>query len=477
MLKLRITKWIAAGLIGSVALPATAWGPDTQRTVVSSAGHVFSRNSSIPLTNLIDYVNMGANISRAEDDVLFSGFEIDPVRTMQREIFLLQGIKSSRVDPYFAFRLGALGKKITEFMAPMQGEDPAIRDTYYADVEAAINGVRLQSERRDIVEPQLYFARVYREAQANNSAIAVDYRSGLGFKGIGGKTLSSDASRAVDVVADVWYTIFRSQVDSIDISKSDMREYMLASIDFYLRNKNIAEVNDVYARAKTKNILTLEMKNTIGDLYYDNGFYPEALMVYGELLAEDPGLREVSKRIAEYHVSVGEEKLRDENLESAREAFLLAVESDGLHPEAQRNLVLTTRSIEKRDERYAQALAYIELAQRAEMDAEESGVRRDYAESIQYLRESEQNYSLVTDEFADPRRQANIGLKSVQSRLNEMKKALVENAQLLSGSGFTVDARKLVSGVGDTSNDAMTSALKADYKSALEQLTAEMNQP
>lgn len=477
MLKQRIVKWISIGMVGAMACPVFAWGPDTQRSVVSSAGHVFSRNSSIPLTNLIQYVHQGSAISGEEESALFLEFEVAPVRSIQREMFLLQGIKSERIDPYFVYRLGALGKKVVELVAPMREGNASVREQYYADVEGMISRVRLQSSGRNLVEPQLYFARLTREANLNDQAIQVDYRSGLGINGIAGKLLPKDASRAVDAVADVWYTIFKSQVESIDISKSDMREYMLLAIDFYLKQDNVAEVNDVYARAKAKYILTTEMKHTIGNLYYDNGFFDEALMVYGELLAEDPGLREVSKRIAEYHVSVGDAALIHQNLEDARDAFALAVESDVLHPEAQRKLVLTTRSIDKRGERFAHQQDSIAVAQRYEMDAEESELRREYARSIQYLRSSEESYGDVTDEFSELAKQRNVGVRSIQIRLEQMKKALVDNAQLLSGSGFAFDAKQLAGGVGDTGVEAMTSTLKAEYRSALEQLAGEVDVP
>lgn len=474
LLKQGFIRWISVVTVGAMACPAFGWGPETQRSVVFSAGHVFSRSSSIPLVNLIDYVHEGAGISDSEDRVLFLEFGVDPVRSIQREMFLLQGVKSNRVDPYFAYRMGALGKKIVELVAPMRDGNAPVRERYYADVEEQIGRVRLQLSTRNLVEPQLYFARLLRQAKENDSAIVVDYRSGLGIDGIAGKLLTKDASRAVDAVVDVWYTIFRSQVNSVDISKTDMRKYMLSAIDFYLKNSNIAEVNDVYVRAKAKRVLTPNMKRIIGDLYYDNGYFDEALMVYGELLAENPGLREVSKRIAEYHVSVGEEALANQNLEDARDAFALAVRSDVLHPEAQRKLVLTNRAIEKRQDRFAHQQELIELAQRSEMDAEDSEMRRDYARSIQYLRASERNYNEVTGEFPGLRRQANVGSRSIQIRLIQLKKALVDNAQLLSGSGFSFDAKQLASGVGDTSREAMISTLKADYRRMLEEISGEI---
>ena len=179
MLKQRIAKWISVGIIAALAYPAYSWGPETERSVVSSAGHVFSRGSSIPLVKLNNYIIQGAAISDAEDKELFLQFGIDPIRTIQREIFLLQGVKSDRIDPYYAYRLGALGKKIVQLSAPMRNMDTSVQEQYYTDVESMIARVRLQSARRNIVEPQLYFRRLQQQAGDNNNSIVVDYRSGL----------------------------------------------------------------------------------------------------------------------------------------------------------------------------------------------------------------------------------------------------------------------------------------------------------
>jgi tetratricopeptide (TPR) repeat protein len=477
LLKQRIAQWVSIGMVAALACPAYSWGPETERSVVSSAGHVFSRGSSIPLVKLNDYITQGSAISDAEDKELFLQFDIDPVRTIQREMFLLQGVKAERIDPYYAYRLGALGTKIVQLSAPMRNVDTSIQEQYYTDVESMISGVRLQSARRNIVEPQLYFNRLQQQASDNNSAIMVDYRSGLGINGIAGGLLQKDASRAVNAVSDVWYTIFSAQLSDLNVSKTDMREYMLASIDFYLKNDNIAEVNDVYSRAKSKRILTKDMTHTIGDLYYDNGFFTEALNVYEELLESDPGLREVKKRIAEYYVSVGDIALAKENHEAALDAYTLAVESDVLHPEAQRKMVLTNRSIEKRVQRLTNTQTLLEIAARSELESEESGLRRDYAQAIQYLRTAEVNYREVTQEFPDLTRQANLGLRGVQIKMKTLKTALVEDAQRLSGSGFPFEAKLLAGEVPETSNDAMTAALRADYRSALEQLAGDITIP
>jgi tetratricopeptide (TPR) repeat protein len=464
---------VASALFG-MAAPTYAWGPNAESSVVSAAGHLFSRGSTIPLTNLIGYIEQGSKISGEEEADLYLQFDVDPLRAIQREMFLLQGIKSERIDPYFAYRLGALGKKVVEHAAPMRDANSALLEEYNADIEKLIARVSLQAGKRNLVDPPSYFPMLDRETQANNQLIALDYRTGVGAKGIASGSLPRDVSLAIDAVADVWFTIFQSQVDFADISRNDMRDYMLDSINFYLKARKVDEVNDVYARAREKGLLDDEMKQTIGDLYYDNEYFAQALGVYDELLAVNPRIQEVNSRIAGYYVSVGKKSLGRGDLEAAQASFQDAVNADSLSEDAQRQLVTTTREIEKRDARFAKQQDSHAAGERAEMEAESADQRRDYARAIQYLHEAQGHYAKVDDEFEELSRAASVGRRNVEIQLQQMKGSLVTNAQLLSGSGFVVDAKALAATSGDLSRDALKSILQDDYRNALEALSDEI---
>ena len=452
----------------ATAGPAMAWGPDTHESVVSAAGHIYSRNSPVPLTNLMSYIRQGATIGEEEDRALYLQYSVDPVQAIQREMFLLQGVRSDRVDPYFAYRLGALGKKVVEHVAPMRDGSAAIREQYYADVDRAVSRVSLTGSTRNIVEPAAYFGVINREAQSNNGTIAVDYRSGVGFDGLASSNLSKDVSRAVDCVADVWYTIFQSNVEFIDISRSDMRNYMLSSIEFYLKSGNVSEVEDVYVRARQMNLLDAEMKEKVGNYYYDNEYFEEALAVYDELLATNPRIPDVSRRISDYHVSLGKRALNRNDLDAAQVSFQDAVNADQLNEDAQRQLVTTTRAIEKREARYVEQQGHNEAGQRLLLEAEGADQRREYAQAIQYLRDAQDRYSNVTTEFEDLNTDAVIGRRRVQVKLDQMKGGLVNNAQLLSGSGFAYDARLLAEMSGDLSEETLRTILEQNYRSAID---------
>lgn len=463
-------KAIALTTILIMSVPAFAWGPATQQSIVSASGHLFSRNSAIPLSNLMEFVVEGSRLSAEEDRELYLGFEVDPVQSIQREMFLLQGVKSNRIDPYFAYRLGALGKKVVQHVAPMRDADASVRAQYYADVDEQITRVRLTNASRNLVDPASYFAILNRQSQENNRTILVDYRSGLGIKGIAGAGLSRDASRAVDAVADVWFTIFQANVDIVDISRSDMRDFMLDSVEYYVKSNRIGEIRDVYTRAGEKGLLDQEMQQTIGNLYYDNGYYKEALAVYDDLLEDNPRIPEVNKRIADYHVEQGKKFLADGDLEEAERAFQSGVDADLLSDDAQRNLVMTSREIEKRDTRFGEQKIFNETAKQSEMEAEAADRARDYVQAIQYLADARDRYSAVTEEFPALAREASVGLRNVEIQLDQMKGSLVANAQLLSGSGFAYDARQLANTSTPLPTDALRSLLKSDYENALDAL-------
>lgn len=464
-------KRVLLGAMLCTTLPAFSWEPVTQQSVVLAAGHMFTRNSAIPLTNLMEYVNEGAQISEEEDRKLYLQFTVDPVQAIQREMFLLQGVKTDRIDPYFAYRLGALGKKVVQHVSPMRNTPVDVRNQYDADVGKIIGRVSLENATRNLVEPAAYFSVVTRQAQQNNQMILVDYRSGLGINGLAGAVLSKDVSRALDAVADVWFTIFRSQVDLANISRTDMRDFMLLSIEFYVKTENVAEVQDVYARAGKKGLLTPDMKQTIGNLYYDNGYYEQALLVYDDLLQGNIRIPDVNRRIADYHVSVGKGSLADGELEAAQEAFQMATEADTLNDDAQRQLVMATREIEKRDTRFAEQKIFNETGKRAELDAEAAEQSRDYVQAMQYLRDAQNRYAGVTDEFPDLEREASVGIRTVEIQMTQMKNALVANAQLLSGSGFAYDARSLAGSSDSLVADALKAILQDEYQSAIQELS------
>jgi len=473
-----IARGVAAMSVALAATPsAVAWGPVADRSIVSAGTHVLSRDPEFNLQPLLRNVLDGAGLSEDELNALHPSYAVDPVGAITREMILLQALRGPRIDPYFAFRLGALGKMVASTTAPLAKASPAIRERYYEDVDARIDGVDLEMGRRKLVDPRPYFSRLEDQADQNANTIAVDYRGGVGFDGFARSSLSQDASRSVNAVADVWYTILTSQVTTQTQPREDKRAYLLDAIRFHLDRGNLEEVEATYDTIREEQLLDANMLKRIGDAYYDAGLFQQAIEAYQSVLERDPGRRDVVERVSEYYVMVGDDAADEGDFEDAREAYEDALAANTLHPSAQRKLLDVEARIFARDERLLNQRLALEQAREFEKRAEEASIRRDYARAINLLREAEQRYQRVTNEFPNEAKTANIGLRGVSLRLRELKEELIANSQNLSGTGFAADADRLVGGVKGLSREALREMVEREYEDALRALVEGAGEP
>ncbi len=468
-MKRRLTSSLIAALLVVPMGSVSAWGPVTQSSITTAAAHVLARDD-FPLTKLMKYVRQGSQVSADLQNELHPLFEIDPVGAIQREMFLLQSVRGDRIDPYFVYRLGVLGKLVVQASAPLATTDARVRDRYYADVERGIDGVDLDVRARKLVDPRAYFLFITSAASENDQTIIIDYQGGVGFKGYAASALSIDASRSVNAVADVWYTILSSAAPAFELSPSNMREYTLGAMRFYLAARNLREADSAYQEAEARGVLTIDVQKSIGDLFFDAGLAERAVEEYQKVLTRSPGQRDVTERISKHYELVGDEAMSRENLEDARDAYVKALRIDSLHPDAQRKLLKVESRIFARDERLVAQRLATEEASELEFRAEEAAIRRDYAQAIAHLRQAEQRYGKVTDEFPAESRTAGIGLRNVVARMGELKQELITNAQSLSGTGFRFDARRLAATTGDKNQEALQEMLRAEHGRALQEL-------
>ena len=465
---------ISAGLVLAFLIApaggASAWGPVTQESITTAAAHVLSRDDHYPLPRLLKYVRQGASVSASVQNEMHPSFKIDPVAAIQREMFLLQSVRGDRIGPYYVYRMGVLGKLIVQVSAPLAHANPGVRERYYGDVERGIDGVELYAADRKLVDPRAYFLLVTAQAWANDQTIIIDYQGGVGFGGFARSALPLDASRSVNAVADVWYTILSSATPASGLSPSGMRDYTLGAMRFFLAMENYREVESVYEEAEKRDILTTDVQKSLGDLFFDAGLAERAIEEYQKVLERSPGRRDVTERMSRYYESVGDEADAQQNLEDARDAYANAISVDSLHPNAQRKLLDVETRIFARDERLLNQRAATEAARELVNRAQEAAVRRDYARAMALFRQAAQRYGDVTDEFPLEARIATSGIKDVMFRMDELKRELIANAQSLSGTGFRFDVQRLVDNTGDRNQQALQEMLSAEYERALQEL-------
>lgn len=461
-------------LLAGMAVPALAWGPKANVAIVTTAARIISKDTGVPLANLEKDIRDGAGASMEEIEAFMPVAETNPVGAVQSEMYLLQAVRGSRVDPYFAYRLGVLGALVAQITTPLYGSNPTYRNLYYADVEANINRVPLQSARRVKVDPATYFDEVVQEARNREDLIISDYKSGVGFSGVAGTALSEDASRSVNAVADVMKSILEGGVTVTNISQSQIRDYALKSIQFYIARGNDAETEAAYQKLMSMGVATVDLQKQIGDMFYDAGKFDRAMKEYKAVLAKAPSRRDVIERIADYYVRVGDAALADNRLENALEAYTNALNVDMLHPQAQSKKLEAEGMIAKRDSRLDAARQALTQGDDLLRQADQLVFKREYDQALDLLRDAQKQYGSVTDEFPSEAREAKRGLLNVSDRMGQLQKDVVSNASALSGLGTSSAIRSEAETAAKAlDQEALKHLIDAQYQAELDKLRNE----
>ena len=457
------------------ASPALAWGPRTQLTIVNTALHLISREQNLPLTRLQSHVRAGAEISPIAMEELFPDMETDALRAIENEMALLTAARGGRVDAYFAWRLGALGKSVGRVTAPLSAADPAVRSQYYADVDQAVSSGSLKPESRKTIESASQLERTIREANVGNDLIESEYSSGAGFRGTAAARIAVDVSRSVNAVADVWWTIITSRTVPGNISEGQLQRYVLRAYAYYIEQGSTAEIDAADEQYRKLVPYSADMSARIGDMLYEAGLRERAVREYENAVAAAPQRRDVIEKISNYHVERADEALERGLLEEAMAGFEKALETNLLHPTAEQRRLEVAAMIQRRDAQLAEYQGLLKQAEDLRALAEEEAVRNRYAEAVSLLRQSEDAYRAVGDEFPGEAQRRARGLRDVQARTSELQQGLLNNTLVFSGAGFAPDVDALISENSQgLERETLKTLLRAEYEAEVRRLNAQM---
>ncbi|HOZ46693.1 MAG TPA: hypothetical protein PLO37_14315 [Candidatus Hydrogenedentes bacterium] len=419
--------------------PAIAWGPRATLALVTSALRITAREARVPLDKLDSDILNGAGTSTSEILRIYPQYKDDPVGAITAELHLLQEVRGPKISPYFAYRLGLIGKMIAEVTSPMAQRSSVYRDLYHADVDQSIDNVALKPAKRVVVDPADYFVRVRREANLRGEVYEKDYKEGIQFAGLAKASLSDDASRSVAAISDVWYTILTGEVLHADRSEAAVSGYVVAALRYYVQYGKEGQLEGSYDELLSLTKATPELHRHLGDMFFDAGKYELAMKEYEAVLAADPGDREIARKAGDYYVGVGDKALNEERLEDALNAFTKALAADALHPDAERKRLEAQRLLAEREERLKAAEAALAAGEEIFKEAEQAKAKLNFANAIALYQQAEAEYSRVPQEFAPQFKKAETLLKEVAYQREEVKRALVNDSQSLSGSGFSLD--------------------------------------
>lgn len=465
----------AAILLVCGAVTANAWGPRVELAVVNTALHLISREENLPLTKLQEELRAGASLSPVAMEAMFPDMASDPLRAIENEMALLTAARGARIDAYFAWRLGALGKLVSRVTAPMATADPAVRSQYYKDAEPMADTGSLKPETRHVLESMERLKRTMDEANAGNDLITGEYQSGAGFRGTASARLAGDISRSVNAVADVWWTIIASSTVPGNISAAQMQRYVLSAYAYYVERGRESEIEAADANYRKLTEYTPDMSAKIGDMLYAAGMRERAVKEYEAAVAAAPERRDVVEKIANYYAEVAEENLEKGLLEESMAGFEKALSVNMLHPTAEKRRLEVAALIQKRDDQLAQYQAQLKQAEDLRALAEEEAAKNRFAEAVALLKQSEEAYKTVGDEFPSEAQRRTRGLRDVQARTNELQQGLLTNTQAFSGAGFAPDLRALIAqDTAGLDQEILKTMVRLEYEAEVERLTAQM---
>lgn len=473
---------VTLGIAVALGFTAEAWGPKTQVAIVTTAVHMLSKEGNIPLGRLEKETRDGAMVSIDTLKKMHVALDAEPVAAIESEMYVLRAAFSGKsdgrrrlVDAYFAYRLGMLGKLVAEALSPMRKVEATYRNLYYADVEKQVQRTEIRTASRRPVEPRLYFPPLISEANLQNELFRKEYQSGVGFKGQAKASLSKDISRAINAVADVWFTVLTEDTVAGIISDVPLQRYVLDAYAFYIRRGNKAEIAAADARLETLAAKTPEMHAQMGDMFFKAALYERAIEEYTRVLDAAPDRRDVIEKIAGYYVDVGVEALQESKLEAALEAYTKALAVDPIFPGAETKRIEVRSLIADRDARLAADRAAIDKAYELITFAEQKALEERYAEGVTILAQASETFRQVTEEFPEENQKRIRGQREIQYRMREFREALVGNAARFSGTGFALDTREMARrSVRELDTQALEQLIEHDLDAGLKTLADRM---
>jgi tetratricopeptide (TPR) repeat protein len=436
----RVFRGIADGLVVLlIAGNGWAWGPKTQVAVVTNAMYLLSKNANIPLERLDKDVRAGAMVSLEMLEQARPEFKTNPAVAIEMEMQLLRRVKSDKLDPFFAYRLGILGKMVAEAVSPMRTATASFRNLYYVDADKRIEGVSLTTPPVQKIDPSIYFPAIIQEANSHNDAVIKDYQTGTGFDGIGAMALPADAGRAVNAVVNTWNTLLTEGEQTSNISEAQLQKLVSDAIAYYVDRGNAREIDNALGRYTKLTPITPELRVRLGDSFYNAKLYDRAMEAYRAVHVAQPERKDVVDKIAEYNMKVGSEALEEKRLEAARDAFQAALDVNPLFTEAERERLKAETLITERDARQAADQAALHEGLDLIAQAEQAAQARKFADAIGMLHQAQEQLDKVSDEFSGEKQQRTRALEQLRARNEEYKQEIVANAQTLAGIGFAAD--------------------------------------
>ena len=460
MTRASIVLILAAMVLGVTTGDAAAWGDRAERSISYMALQVIQKDYPDVLREFERDLLQGSmdGVLAIESAVPLNS-EAQVYSAVDNQIQLLREVRQYGVGNYFAYRLGVLASLVSDAVLPFgfawTPGDKAMRDRISEDIDAHLDDFRYSTtafRRTYIRGAQAYLAERRTFFQENLKLIADDYARGTGYSGYLSKASPQFFSRAVDAVADVWFTVMRSEANMSDApaSRALLTWYFVDEIEYLLKvKKNYLQTDLTYGQFQKVNPGLVDAYERVGDLYY----------AFATQEAMDRGVREwrtahdlsganrerVGTKLANHYLDVGRRYLEDGkkprsdelDLPKALDAFQEALLFDRDSADAARGVQDTNVAIADREERLRVAREFIANAERVRAEAARGFAEQDFGAAITKYKQAVSLFEAVGDDFEKEANTAKEGVGAVKKDIAKVIQTIIDKATEAIDTGET----------------------------------------
>ncbi len=411
---------------------AYAWGPRAMRSITAMALQVIK--DDFPNTFRPGGV-VGPNFERDVMAGASAGWQIltpatplnndeEVIQAISFEIILLRDVRQYGPTAYFAYRMGVLASLTAHAMLPYgftwSESEHELRRQIISGIEQHIDkyGFRpMQNNRIFVRNARDYFDQKRNYQTEDKRLIANDYQAGKGYEGFMKQGGPAYFIRAVEAIADVWYTVLQEDTPVVEFSLSKpsartLTWYFVNEMEYLVNEKqNMTQVEKVYANFEKVNPQMMETYERLGDIFYTN----ESREVKQRGVSEwqkaynfsGPRRREIGRKLSGHYMSLGKFYLdrasqpiaEDTDLNTALESFSNALDFDRTNDDAAKFIQETNVAIRERNERLEVTLSIIATGERVHEEANRFREADDFANAISTYRQAVGFFEAVDDEF------------------------------------------------------------------------------
>ncbi|HOH29510.1 MAG TPA: hypothetical protein PLC40_07540, partial [Candidatus Hydrogenedentes bacterium] len=462
---------------------AYAWGPRAMRSITAMALQVIK--DDFPNTFRPGGV-VGVNFERDVMSGASAGWQklvpstplnndAEVVQAISCEILLLRDVRHYGPTAYFAYRMGVLASLTAHAMLPYgftwSGEEHELRRQIISDIEKHIDQYgyeSMQGNREFIRSASEYFAQKRSYQAQDRQLIAHDYRkTGLGYDGFLKQGGRAYFIRAVEAVADVWYTVLQEDAPAAGWSfpKPSPRTltwYFVNEMEYLINEKsNMSQVEKVYDNFERVNPQLMEAYEQLGDIFYAN----EDAKVKERGVAEwqkaynfsGPRRQELGKKLSSHYMNEGKFYLEragqpiaeDTDLNTALEMFTSALDFNRLNEDAADLIQKTNVAIRERNERLEVTLSIIATGERVHEEANRFREGRDFANAISTYRQAIGFFEAVDDEFKEHKNTAQEKVRRLNREVSDViNEVLDAGSQALDEGDRAREAKQFEEAIG-----------------------------